>query len=250
LRLYLSSYRLGNRPQRLMELVAPAAPAGAAKAAAVPKALVIANACDLLDQGERRLRVEREIVALEELGFSAEELDLRGYFPDVGFWGDKPIGLSIDKPIDKPIEKAKEMTALQAALDSAALVWARGGNAFVLLRAMRQSGFADALIAALAADSVVYGGYSGGIAVLPQTLRGLETVNDPAAVPPGYDPVVPWEGLGILPYSLAPHYKSAHAASPGIDGVVRYFQAHRMPFKTLRDGEVRILSGRREELVS
>jgi dipeptidase E len=243
LRLYLSSYRLGNRPQRLMELVAPSWPAGAPKAAAGasktapgPKALVIANACDLLEPAERRFRVEREIAALEGLGFRAEELDLRGYFPDAGGSDGKP--------------DAKEMAAIRAALASASLVWARGGNAFVLLRAMRRSGFAEALIAALASDSVVYGGYSGGIAVLPQTLRGLETVNDPAAIPPGYDPAVPWEGLGVLPYSLAPHYKSAHAASPGIDGVVRYFQAHGMPFKTIRDGEVRILSGLQEELVS
>lgn len=207
-----------------MELVAPAAPG--------PSALVIANACDLLDPAERKLRVDREISALEGLAFRAEELDLRRYFP--GARGER---------------EPREPIAFQAALASASLVWARGGNAFVLLRAMRQSGFAGALISALASDSVVYGGYSGGIAVLPQTLRGLETVNDPAAVPPGYDPAVPWDGLGVLPYSLAPHYKSAHAASPGIDVVVRYFQARHMPFKTLRDGEVRIVSGLGEELV-
>jgi dipeptidase E len=214
-----------------MELVAPST--------SKPKALVIANACDLLDPAERGLRVDREIAALEGLGFRAEELDLRRHFAAQTGKG-RPAGESVPG----------SPSILTSELASASLVWARGGNAFVLLRAMRQSGFAGLLTQGLASDSVVYGGYSGGIAVLPQTLRGLETVNDPAAVPPGYDPAVPWDGLGVLPYSLAPHYRSAHAASPGIDGVVGYFQAHGMPFKTLKDGEVWVVSGTREELVS
>jgi dipeptidase E len=233
-----------------MELVAPAASSGtagaagaaeAAKAAPGPKALVIANACDLLEPAERGFRVAREIAALEGLGFRAEELDLRRHFQaHTGKEGAGEGGIP------------GSPSALKSGLDSAALVWARGGNAFLLMRAMRQSGFADLLSDALAADTVAYGGYSGGIAVLPHTLRGLETVNDPAAIPEGYgyDAAVPWDGLGLLRHSLAPHYKSAHAASPGIDGVVRYFQAHRMPYQTLRDGEVLIHSGGREERVS
>jgi dipeptidase E len=218
LRLYLSSYRLGNRPQRLAALVGPGAKRG--------RALIIANACDLLSGAERKARVGRELRALERLGFRAEELDLRGYFRNGGDAG-----------------------TARAELASAHLIWARGGNAFVLLRALRQSGFDAAIKDALAADALVYGGYSGGIAVLAPSLRGIESVNDPAAVPEGYAPGIPWEGLGVLPYSLAPHYKSAHPASPGIDGVVRYFETERMPFKTLRDGEVRIVSGSEETLV-
>jgi dipeptidase E len=194
------------------------------------RALVIANACDLLAEPDRGPRVAREISALENLGFRAEELDLRGHFQGGREGGDG--------------------NALRAKIASARLVWARGGNAFVLLRAMRQSGFAGALRDALAADAFVYGGYSGGIAVLAPTLRGIETVNDSVTVPAGYDPATPWEGLGILPYSLAPHYRSAHPASPGIDEVVRYFEAARMPYRVLRDGETRIISGDRDELVS
>lgn len=222
-----------------MELVAPASPG--------PKALVIANACDLLDPAERALRVDREIAALEGLGFRAQELDLRRYFPGLRRNFPAPTDAGGSGGATSPTSPSN----LKAELDSASLVWARGGNAFLLLRAMRQSGLDVMLAGALAADTLVYGGYSGGIAVLPRTLRGLETVNDPDSVPEGfgYDTAVPWEGLGILDYSLAPHYKSAHAASPGIDGVIRYFKARGMPYKTLRDGEALIRSGGRDELV-
>ena len=244
-----------------MELVAPAGaakatPAGAAKPAPGPKALVIANACDLLDPVERGLRVDREIAALEGLGFRAGELDLRRFFAATSGssdYSETSVTSDSSDPSDPShLDGSTGRASLNSALASASLLWARGGNAFLLMRAMRQSGLADLLPVALAADAVVFGGYSGGIAVLPRTLRGLETVNDPAAVPEGfgYDKAVPWDGLGVLSHSLAPHYKSAHAASPGIDGVVRYFKARRMPYRTLRDGEVLIHSGGREELVS
>lgn len=220
MRLYLSSYRLGNQPRKLVDLVSPA---GSEKG----KALIIANACDLLSDSDRAFRVERERASLEGLGFQTEELDLRRHCQGAG-----------------------DEAWLRARLASVSLVWSRGGNAFVLLRAMRQSGFAAALVDALAADALVYGGYSGGIAVLAPNLRGIELVNDPIAVPPGLDPATPWEGLGVIPFSVAPHYKSAHPASPGIDDVIRYFESHGMPYRTLRDGEAWIRSGDREELVS
>lgn len=195
-----------------------------ALAAGGRRALVIANTCDLMPAPERRPRVEREIRALEGLGFQAEELDLRDHF-------------------------GADVPGLKARLAAADLVWARGGNAFVLRRAMRQSGFDDLLRAALARDTLIYGGYSGGIAVLAPSLRGIEIVNDPAAVPAGYDPAVIWDCLGLVPYHIAPHYKSAHFASPGIDKVVEYFIDHKMTFKALRDGEVLVVDGEREEIL-
>jgi dipeptidase E len=114
---------------------------------------------------------------------------------------------------------------------------------------MRQSGFDGLIRGALARDTLVYGGYSGGIAVLAPSLRGIEIVNDPAAVPEGYESAVIWECLALLPYHVAPHYKSSHPASPGIDRVVRYFIDHGMPFKALRDGEAIWVHGDSEEIL-
>ncbi len=214
MRLYLSSFRLGNRPERLVEL------------AGRKKALVIANACDLFPEAERRPRVERELEALSALGFWAQELDLRRHFREGG-----------------------DRDGLRAELYSTGLVWARGGNAFVLRRALRQSGFDGVLMDALAADQLAFGGYSGGIAVLAPSLRGIELVNDPLAVPAGYDPETIWEGLGAIDFSLAPHYKSPHPSSPGIDKVVEYLRKRGTPFQTLTDGEVLVISGDKRDLV-
>jgi dipeptidase E len=104
-------------------------------------------------------------------------------------------------------------------------------------------------VEALRRDDLVFGGYSGGIAVLAPNLRGIELVNDITSAPEGYDPAVIWDGLGVLPWSVVPHYKSPHWSSPGIDTVVAYLQAHNLPYRTLSDGEALIISGDREELV-
>ena len=70
-RLYLSSFRLGDRPERLLELVetGPAA--------------VIANAMDAAPDDVRAEAVDRELTALSELGLDAEEVDLRRDDPSV-----------------------------------------------------------------------------------------------------------------------------------------------------------------------
>ncbi|MDB5047758.1 MAG: serine peptidase [Fibrobacteres bacterium] len=191
------------------------------------RALVIANTCDTFAQAERAPRVRREISALQGLDFQAEELDLRDYF-----------------------DGGRSRTELSARLDACDLLWARGGNSFIYRRAMRQSGFDELLLDLLSRDALVYGGYSGGIAVLAPSLEGIEIVNDPEAVPAGYDPGVIRDGLGLIPFSIAPHYKSNHFASPGIDLVVQYFIDHGMPYKTLHDGEAIVVDGDREELIA
>jgi dipeptidase E len=68
-RLYLSSFRIGDQPDRLLELL------GSGRRAAV-----IANAIDDQDAATRQEGVERELGALEELGLEPRELDLREHF--------------------------------------------------------------------------------------------------------------------------------------------------------------------------
>jgi dipeptidase E len=215
MRLYLSSFRLGNCPQRLVEL------AGANRRAAV-----VINACDYYTNAERSLRVHQEISALEELGFSAFELDLRCYFG-----------------------KQSGQADLPAALAGCGLVWVRGGNAFVLRRAMKATGFDLFVKQHLERDAFVYGGYSAGVDMLAPSLRGVELVDDSHAVPTGYDPVVIWEGLGILPYVVAPHYRSDHPESTDIERFVQYCIDHHLLFKALRDGEVIVIDGTMEEIL-
>ncbi len=143
MKLYLSSYRLGNNPQKLVELV------GVNK-----KAAVIANAMDFLsDEGGRRECVEQEFNDLTELGFESDEVDLRKYF-------------------SKPTELKEELSKY-------GLLWVRGGNVFVLRQAFKESGMDEWLISQKSNKELVYGGYSAGVCVLSPSLNGLEIVDNP-----------------------------------------------------------------------
>jgi dipeptidase E len=201
MQLYLSSYRFGSCASRLPAL----APGGVA--------VVIANALDYTDDlARKQAGTLREIGELGRLGFAARELDLRSYF-------------------GKP-------EALSEQLVGVALLWVVGGNAFLLRRALKQSGLDALLRARRADDSLVYGGYSAGAVVVTSTLRGIELVDPPSVLAPGYDPEIVWDGVGLVPYSIAPHYASEHVDSEASNGLVEYFIENQMPFKALRDGEV------------
>jgi len=201
MKLYLSSYRLGDDPEKLIELFSDN-----------KNIAVIANAMDFVDDAQRKEKAKHSMIELKNLGLLPEEIDLRAYFG-----------------------KQKE---LSEKLNNFAAVYVRGGNAFILRKAMLQSGF-DNLIKEKNKDpDFVYAGYSAGICVLSPTLHGLELADNLNIVPQGYDKEIIWNGLGIIDYFIAPHYKSNHPESRMVDKVVEYFIEHKMPFKTLRDGEV------------
>jgi dipeptidase E len=82
---------------------------------------------------------------LAGLGFEAAELDLRDYFG--GRW------------------------RLRHDLAGASLAWLRGGNVFLLRYALSRSG-ADVIFRdLLAADALVYAGYSAGVRAVPEPGR-------------------------------------------------------------------------------
>jgi dipeptidase E len=216
MRLYLSSFRLGNHPQKLVDLVKDNL-----------RTVVVVNACDHLSDEERSIRVQQEFAALHSLNITPIELDLRNYFNDQ--------------------KKQKELPDLVAACG---LIWIRGGNSFVLRRAMKKSGFDTIILGFLERDAIAYGGFSAGIVMLTPSLYGVNLVDDPDIIPTGYDPAIIWEGLGVIPYAIAPHYKSDHPESPATDNLVQYYIDNHMPFKTLHDGEVIVINGEREEMVT
>ncbi|GAA3316680.1 hypothetical protein [Nonomuraea dietziae] len=71
MRMYLSSFRMGDRPDQLLALLDRQ---GSAEVA------VIANAMDAQPEDERTAGVERETSALTALGLQPTELDLRTFF--------------------------------------------------------------------------------------------------------------------------------------------------------------------------
>ncbi len=204
MKLYLSSFRLGNESEKLISLLSKNA-----------KGLIIVNAKDDLNVSKRKKSFQQEKKDLESLGLSVEELDLRDYFGN----SDK----------------------LRKTLNLYDFIWVRGGNAFILRRAMYQSGLDKLLKERVKNQNFVYAGYSAGVCVITPTLRGIELVDDPNLVPEEYKPDIIWDGIGLIDYSVAPHYRSNHPESLAMEKVVKYFIKHKMPYRTLHDGEVIII---------
>jgi len=210
--MYLSSFRVGNCPERLVAL-----------AGGNERVAVIANALDAAPAIDRKERVERDLFLLAALGLPAEELDLRRYFVD-------PSRIASD-------------------LSRYGVLWVRGGNVFVLRHALARSGADLEVRRLLADDAVVYAGYSAGPCVLAPSLRGLELVDQPDAVPRTYGEEPIWDGLGVLDFAIVPHYESPeHPESGAMSLVADQYQVTGVPYQTLRDGEVLVFDGERSEI--
>lgn len=203
MRLYLSSFRMGDDFGRLVG----ALPAGAPVA-------VVSNAVDFIAPEDRLAYARNVFDPVEHFkahGLAARDLDLRGYFgrPD----------------------------ALKPALADVRLVWANGGNAFLLRRAMRQSGLDDLLRARVAAGTLIYGGWSAGAVVAGPSLRGLHLMDDPELTVEGYDAEPVWEGLGLVDFVLVPHFELPHPEADAAAKAVAWLTDRGVAFRALRDGE-------------
>jgi len=204
MRLYLTSYQMGDESERLLAMAGRGA-----------RVAVISNALDFIPADARRAFAERGGFQADAWfrshGLDAFDLDLRELFgrPDTA-------------------EKALEHTDL---------AWAVGGNAFLLLRAMRQSGLEPVLKRRLNDDSLMYGGWSAGACVAGTTLRGLDLMDDPEVISDGYRPEPEWDGLGLVQFAIVPHFDSDHTEAQAASLTVAQFDAAGVPFKALRDGE-------------
>ena len=204
---------MGNKPGEMLPLI------GSNKRTAI-----IMNAQDAKAPENRRERLQQEIDGLAGLGLQPEELDLRNFF--------------------------NEPDQLKTIIGQYGYIWVRGGNVFLLRRALRQSGFDQIITELLKDDQVAYGGFSAGVCILAPSLDGIELVDPTDELAEGYDSSIIWDGLGILDYAVAPHYKSDHPESADIDKCVEYFKENKIPHKTLRDGEAIVIDGDLEKLIS
>lgn len=212
MKLYLSSYYFGDNPKKLIDLLEPG-----------KKVAVIMNAADSYSDEHRPAYLAKAVDQFEQFDFIAEELDLRDYF-------------------DK-------RTLLANKLSEYGAVWVVGGNSFVLLRAMRYSGFDKLIVSLVHNESIVYAGFSAGSVAATKTLKGIELIDDPQEIPSGYSKEIVWEGLGFVDFSIVPHYKSDHPESVMIDTVVEYFEENDMPFKAIRDGQAIVVSVDQIEII-
>lgn len=204
MKLYLSSFRMGERFDDLVAVLGPGA-----------KVAVVSNALDFIPADARRAYARTGFDAqrvLIERGLDAFDLDLRAHF-------------------DAP-------RTLESALANVRLVWAVGGNAFLLRRAMRQSGLDRLLPSRVREGTLIYGGWSAGAVVAGPDLDGIELMDDPAVTADGYVTAVVREGLGLVDFTIVPHYRSEHSEAEAAEKAAVFREERGLPYRTLRDGEV------------
>jgi dipeptidase E len=207
MRLYLSSFRLGERAEHFLDLVRGHGPVA-----------VVANAMDGTDAQRRRAAVQLEVDALAGIGLDAVEVDLR--------------------------EHTGDAKGLAARLRRHPALWVRGGNAFVLRAAMARSGADAAIVELVAQDALVYAGYSAGPCVAAPSLHGLEAVDDVAEVQRTYGCGVVWQGLGLLQQPFVPHVDSpAHPETADCTRLARRWDREGVAHHALRDGQALVVDG-------
>lgn len=201
MKLYLSSYRLGNKKEELKNWIEEHG----------NKICLIPNAKDFIDDSDlKNEKIKKDIYELEELGFKVEVISLSDYFSNQ----------------EELYKKLKEFNAF----------YVIGGNVFTLRKAYYLSGFDKYLETLKNNDNYLYAGYSAGICVLGKTLHGLELCDNPNLDNYNIDPI--WTGLNFFDYTFLPHYKSNHKETELIDKVLSYCIEKKMNYKTLSDGDV------------
>lgn len=202
MKLYLSSQKIGNFPDKLINLL------GNNK-----NVVVIANALDDKTPEYRSLRVKKEIEMLKGIGLNPIELDLRNYFGN--------------------------SNGLKEFVSNKSLIWIRGGNVFILRRAMEASNFDKKILPLIKNGDIAYGGYSAGVIIACKDLWASEIVDDIYCVPEDYPCMnTPSKGLGLIDFYLVPHYDSTEDWAKNVKKYVNYLKEKNKKILTLCDGEV------------
>jgi dipeptidase E len=163
MKLYLSSYRIPT-PNDLAELLGK--PLGGASVA------LIANAKDYYVKRARDFKVGDLVTYMEKLGLKVTVIDLRDF--------------------NDPDTLKKTLVAYD-------LIWAMGGNTYMLRYAMRCSGF-EKIIHDLLTSGIVFGGDSAGALVAGQSIAGVESADEPE-----FAEEYVTEGLNLVPFVILPH---------------------------------------------
>ncbi|MCI5807295.1 MAG: Type 1 glutamine amidotransferase-like domain-containing protein [Firmicutes bacterium] len=204
MKLYLSSYKLGNSTDELKKWL---------QDSDNNKMALIINSRDMFPDSERKSNgIQSDKEALEELGFKVELLDLRKYF------GQKEL--------------------LRRELQNIHAFYAIGGNTFVLRKAMQLSGFDELLLEYSNDSNYLYAGYSAGICCLCKDLSAISIMDDPQIDP--YDSGTPpiYHGIGFIEETIIPHFMSDHKETEAASRTVEFCKQNGISYKALRDGEV------------
>ena len=202
---YLSSMMIGDHAEVLRKMAGPNA-----------RMAIITNALDAIP-------VEAQLF------YAREKFDAVEYFSDYGF---DPAVVDLRYYFGR-------QSALRDVLKRHRVVWALGGNAFLLRKAMRQSSFDTIIDKLVESDGLIYSGWSAGACVAGESLRGIDLMDQPDASAIGYetDEIV-WDGLGLVPYVVVPHFESDHPEADAAKVAVDWLTKNNIDYRALRDGEV------------
>ncbi len=129
-------------------------------------------------------------------------------------------------------------------------MWVRGGDTFVLWHALAVSGADVLLTEMLNRDALAYGGYSAGVCVLGPSRRGLDIVDEPDAVTRTYGVAPRWDGLGLVPFAVVPHFRSPrHPETEMCERLAKYYEANGIEHHRLRDGQAIVVDGTKTEII-
>lgn len=177
MKLYLSSFRIPT-PNDLAKLLGK--PLGQTSVA------LIANAKDYFTERPRDFVVSELVAYLENLGLSVDQIDLREF---------------------------EDADLLKEKLKAYDLIYAMGGNTYMLRYEMRRSGF-DKVIKELLDDGKVFGGYSAGALVAGLSVAGVEMADEPE-----FAEELIKDGLNLVPFVILPH-----ADDPGYKDILLTFR--------------------------
>jgi dipeptidase E len=163
MKLYLSSYRIPSIVE-LEELLG--------KSLQETRVALLPNAKDYYSQRARDFKVGDLGDYMQQLGLKVEIVDLREY--------------------DDP-------EVLKTKLAQYDLIWAMGGNTYMLRYEMQRSGFAS-MIKDLLETGVVYGGDSAGALVAGLSIAGVELADEPE-----FAEELITDGLALVPFVILPH---------------------------------------------
>ncbi|GEM34542.1 hypothetical protein NN3_55490 [Nocardia neocaledoniensis NBRC 108232] len=211
MRLFLASYRFGAFADRFAELVGPAA-----------RIAVIPNACDAWPDAWSAA-VTSDVTPLRQRGYAPEVVDLRDYAGQPG--------------------------QLERRLREFGAVWVRGGNTFVLRAQFARSGADSVLPALLREDALAYAGYSAGACLLAPSLRGLETMDDPAEVLPATGVEARWDGLGLVERRFVVHLDSATDPDGEAPRLLARYRDEGVAHWALTDDDVVVVADGRTEVL-
>lgn len=214
MRLFLSSYRAGNYPGKLVELFGKNT-----------RVAVITNAKDYKPPKEREIKVKEVLDFFLDLGLKPDELELKKYFTSQVNWNSE--------------------------MDSYQSVWLAGGNVFLLRRALKQSGIDKFLYDSVRKNEIIYGGESAGAMVAGPTLRYSEMEGDednPNFVTEEYEKEILWDGLHFIDYVPVPHHRAPDYGLE-IDSYIHRLDGASIPHKEITDNQAIVINGFKEEFL-